>query len=241
MTHRTLSSSLLMLAVLCLGCGSAESDLETNGDASLPPAAPDVTLPSGPPAAVTILTTNAADIAGPLGPEGGPTQGEWSFAAWIEVGDRRFLFDTGWSPDNVLHNAGVLGIDLSTAEDLILSHNHLDHTGGALRLREELSKSNPSALSRIHVARGIFASRPRPDGSEGNTMVAARAQLEATGAQFVVYDEPTEIAPGVWLTGPVERKHPEKTYPSGPGLVVVQNGESVADDIPESQSPRGPC
>ncbi|NNC64423.1 MAG: hypothetical protein HKN84_06530, partial [Gammaproteobacteria bacterium] len=54
---------------------------------------------------VTILTTNLAD--------GNLTQGEWSFSAWLEVGDRRFLFDTGWSPDNVLRNAEILGIDLS--------------------------------------------------------------------------------------------------------------------------------
>ena len=93
---------------------------------------------------VTILTTNTAD--------GNGAQGEWSFSARVEVEDRAFLFDTGWSPSNVLMNAEKLGIDLSVAEDLILSHHHGDHTGGLETLRRELSKRNPSALSRIHVA-----------------------------------------------------------------------------------------
>ena len=223
---------LPLLAPLLLACASPSSDGSSSDES--PSSEPANTTIPGPEATVTVLATNAADVVGPG--TGGPTQGEWSFAAWIEVGDQRFLFDSGWSPDNVFRNAETLGIDLSQADDLILSHNHGDHTGGVLYLREELSKVRSTALSRIHVARGIFASRPRPDGSEGNPMIAKKAALEATGAQFLIYDGPTEIAPGVWITGPVERRHEEKTYPSAPELVVVQNGEAVPDTIPESQS-----
>ncbi len=178
---------------------------------------------------VTILTTNLAD--------GNLTQGEWSFSAWLEVGDRRFLFDTGWSPDNVLRNAEILGIDLSAAEDLILSHHHADHTGGLETLRAALSERNPAALARIHVAPGIFASRPRPDGSEGNPMVARRERVEATGARFIVHDRPGEIAPGVWVTGPVPRVHDERNYSVGPARLFLQDdGTAVPDTVPDSQS-----
>jgi len=176
---------------------------------------------------VTILTTNLADMEG---------QGEWSFSAWVEVGSRAFLFDTGWSPRNVLDNAEALGIDLSRAEDLILSHHHNDHTGGLLTLREELSKRNPKALSRIHVADGIFSHRPKPDGSERNQMASRRKALEASGAEFVVYEGSHEVAPGVWVTGPVPRKHKETNYPVGDAWLVEKQGEVVSDDVPESQS-----
>lgn len=187
---------------------------------------------------VTVLTTNTAD--------GGGTQGEWSFSAWVAVGERRFLFDTGWSPDNVLMNAEKLGIDLSAAEDLVLSHHHQDHTGGLETLRRELAQRNPAALSRIHVAPGIFASRPLPDGGERNPMVALRARIEATGARFIVHGQPAEIAPGVWVTGPVPRVHAETNYPVGPDRVLVQDdGRRVPDIVPDSQSmvivtPQGP-
>ena len=187
------------------------------------------------PVTVTILTTNAADIAPALA-TASPTQGEWSFSAWIEVGDRAFLFDTGWSPRNVLDNAEALGIDLSIAEDLILSHHHRDHTGGIETLRNELSKRNPKAVSRIHVARGFFTSRPGPDGGERNPMLAARQAIEASGATFFVYEQATEIAPQVWLTGPVPRQHDEHNYPQGPRWVMHQDGHTVPDIIPESQS-----
>lgn len=175
---------------------------------------------------VTILTTNAADSIG---------QGEWSFSAWVEVDEKAYLFDTGWSPRNVLTNAEALGIDLSAAEDLILSHHHDDHTGGLETLRAELTKRNPKALSRIHVAKGIFTPRPR-DGGERNSMVAMKKRIEDTGARFFVYDRPTEIAPNVWVTGPVPRTHDEKNYPMGPDWMMQQGNTTVADNVPESQS-----
>jgi 7,8-dihydropterin-6-yl-methyl-4-(beta-D-ribofuranosyl)aminobenzene 5'-phosphate synthase len=181
---------------------------------------------------VTVLTTNTADF----GAFDGITQGEWSFAAWVEVGERAFLFATGWSPDNVLNNAAAMGIDLSVAEDVVLSHNHIDHTGGLETLRRALSKRNPKALSRIHVASGIFASRPGQDGEELNPMVALRQRLSALGSTFFVYEEPTEIAPGVWVTGPVPRVHEERNYDRGPEAIVVLDGVLVPDVIPESQS-----
>ena len=47
--------------------------------------------------------------------------GEWGFAALVELGTRRILFDTGARPDTVWKNAQELGIDLSQVTDVILS------------------------------------------------------------------------------------------------------------------------
>lgn len=185
---------------------------------------------SGRAASVTLLATNGADFFGVLE----PLQAEFSFAALVEVADRAILFDTGWSPGNVLYNAKILEVDLSKVEDVVLSHYHLDHTGGVETLRTELSKQNPSAVSRIHVGRGFFASRPGPDGTERNRMIAARERLEALGSTFIVHDESAEIAPGVWVTGPVPRIHDERNYPEGSRVIL--HGELVPDVILESQS-----
>jgi len=191
---------------------------------------------TAPHVSVTILATNVGDVHVHSTSGLATTQGEWSFSAWVEVDGRAFLFDTGWSPRNVLDNAEVLGIDLSVAEDLILSHHHPDHVGGVETLRTELSKRNPKALSRIHVAQGIFASRPGPEGSERNPMRAMRERLEAAGVTFIVYSHATEVMPQVWVTGPVPRPHNERNYPQGPKSVMKQNGQTVPDIIPESQS-----
>jgi 7,8-dihydropterin-6-yl-methyl-4-(beta-D-ribofuranosyl)aminobenzene 5'-phosphate synthase len=133
----------------------------------------------------------------------------------------------------VLQNARDLQIDLSTVKEVILTHNHWDHVSGLMTLRREMMKTNPSALSVVHVARGIFYSRPSQQG-EANTMIALKKEYEATGGKFVVHDEAGEIFPGAWLTGPVPRKYPERNW-SASGKVQAPEG-LVEDTIPEDQS-----
>src|SRR5277367_5870836 len=172
---------------------------------------------------VTILSTMLAD-------EG---IGEWGFSALVEADGHRVLVDTGYRPDTVLQNAKELGIDLSTVQEVILTHNHDDHVGGLMTLRRELMKQNPAALSRAHVATGIFYSRPSAKG-EDNVMIAIKREYEATGGKFIVHDHAEEIFPGAWLTGPVPRVYPEHNW-SATAKVETPSG-LVEDNIPEDQS-----
>src|SRR5580700_3000615 len=135
--------------------------------------------------------------------------GEWGFAALIEADGHRILLDTGNRPDTVLQNARDLKIDLSNVREVILTHNHWDHVGGLMTLHQEMMKTNPSALSVVHVARGVFYSRPSPQG-EGNPMVAIKKKYEATGGTFIEREEGADLFSGAWVTGPVRRKYPER-------------------------------
>jgi len=55
--------------------------------------------------------------------------GEPALSFWIEADNKKVLFDTGFS-DAFIKNARILNIDLKKADYIILSHGHLDHTGG---------------------------------------------------------------------------------------------------------------
>lgn len=156
--------------------------------------------------------------------------GEWGYSALVEVDGKKILFDTGNRPETVLQNAKDLGIDLSDVEDVFLSHNHGDHTGGLLTLRKELKKLNPKALTRIHVGAGIFSQRVNSE----NRMLAMKAELEADGVEFIVYTDQLELYPGVWITGPIERIHEERNW-SGNGKIETDSG-TIEDNIPEDQS-----
>jgi 7,8-dihydropterin-6-yl-methyl-4-(beta-D-ribofuranosyl)aminobenzene 5'-phosphate synthase len=190
--------------------------------AQSPPTSPS----AGPPAEVrslkvTILSTMLADQG----------IGEWGFAALVEADGKKILFDTGARPGTVLENAKELHVDLSDVPDVILSHFHEDHTTGLMTLRGEFAKSNPAALSRVHVGKGIFLERR---GRFHNLMIAMKKDYEATGGTFIEHDKPEEILPGVWLTGPVPRVYPEKNYPSG--IEVAKGGGWAEDNLPEDQS-----
>ena len=159
--------------------------------------------------------------------------GEWGFSALVVADGHRVLLDTGGRPDTVLENARALKVDLSDVQDVILTHNHWDHVSGLLTLRREMLKKNPAALSRVYVARGIFYSRPSPEG-EKNPMIALKKEYEATGGKFIELDKASDIFPGAWLTGPVPRKYPEYNW-SSTGKVATPTG-LVEDTIPEDQS-----
>lgn len=159
--------------------------------------------------------------------------GEWGFAALVEADGRRILFDTGNRRDTVLINAKELGVELDTITDVVLSHHHDDHVGGLVALRESVVGRAPGALATVHVGAGIFAPR-RIGEREVNSMPAIRAAFERTGGVVVVHDGPAEIAPGVWLTGPVPRVHPERNW-SG-SRTIEQGGRWVEDTLIEDQS-----
>jgi len=172
---------------------------------------------------VVVLSTMLAELKG---------VGEWGFGALVEVDGRRILFDTGKFPETVLRNSRELRVDLSTVEEVILSHNHSDHTGGLVTLRRELSKSNPKALSTAHVGRGIFWERP--DAKPEESALTVRKAYEELGGIFVEHAGPAEIHPGMWLTGPVPRVHPERNWG---GVSNVRSPEGLVEDtIPEDQS-----
>ena len=168
---------------------------------------------------VTVLSTMlAGGLAG---------VGEWGFAALVEADGRRLLIDTGARPETVLKNAAELGIDLSDVTDLVITHNHGDHTGGLVTLRRELRAKNPTALSRAHVGASIFEPRVQPSGRDANGLLPIKAAYEALDGAFVVHERPTSLMPGVWLTGPIPRVHAERNWS---GSLKVRRGDELIED-----------
>jgi 7,8-dihydropterin-6-yl-methyl-4-(beta-D-ribofuranosyl)aminobenzene 5'-phosphate synthase len=157
--------------------------------------------------------------------------GEWGFAALVEVDGHRLLFDTGARPDTVLQNANTLGIPLADIQDVVLSHNHGDHTGGLAYLRTNLRQQNEHAFGRAHVAPQIFWPRVER-GREWTSMRETKAAYEAAGGRFIIHESSNELFPGVWLSGPIPRRFVERNWPSGIVLRTPQGAE-VEDSVPE--------
>jgi 7,8-dihydropterin-6-yl-methyl-4-(beta-D-ribofuranosyl)aminobenzene 5'-phosphate synthase len=210
----------VLIALSLLAVSVEPSEAQASAAASVPNASPQIHALK-----VTLLSTMLVGSTTGVG--------EWGFSALIEADGHRVLLDTGAHPDTVLQNARDLKIDLSDVKEVILTHNHWDHVGGLMTLRKEMMKRNPSALSVVYVARGIFYSRPTQQGEE-NQMIALKKEYEGTGGKFIEEDEAAEIFPGAWLTGPVPRKYPERNW-SVSGKVQTPAG-LVEDTIPEDQS-----
>ena len=63
---------------------------------------------------------------------------EHGLSLYIEVDDKNILLDTGES-GKFIDNAKKLDIDLKNLDYVILSHGHYDHSGGLIRLIEEIN------------------------------------------------------------------------------------------------------
>ncbi len=76
--------------------------------------------PPGP--KVTILYDAFGDRAG--------LTRDWGFAALVEYGGKRVLFDTGNNAETFAHNVRALHLDLHTLDFVVVSHRHGDHIAG---------------------------------------------------------------------------------------------------------------
>ena len=72
-------------------------------------------------------------------------QTEHGLSLYIEVGERKILFDMG-ATDLFARNAEVLGVDLTAIDTAIISHGHNDHGGGLATFLE----INPHAPVYVH-------------------------------------------------------------------------------------------
>lgn len=128
---------------------------------------------------------------------------EHGLSMWIEVDGRRILFDTG-AGNKFESNARKLGIDVYTADHLVLSHGHYDHTGGVSHfLRHNRQSSvycHPSAvLPRYAVRNGSGTSIQMPHES-----ITAIDKLSEERLHWV--QDPLRLGEHIGLTGHIPRK-----------------------------------
>jgi 7,8-dihydropterin-6-yl-methyl-4-(beta-D-ribofuranosyl)aminobenzene 5'-phosphate synthase len=143
---------------------------------------------------ITILVENTARGPGILGEHG--------LAWWIDTGMHRVLFDTGQGMA-LTHNAARLGIKLSQADAIVLSHGHFDHVGGL----EAALTAAPQASLFLHpsaIERKFSGTDPAAPRHISIPFVEAEL-FRRPGRRIVATLRPSEVVPGVWATGEIPR------------------------------------
>lgn len=143
-------------------------------------------------------------------------QKDWGYAALVEYGGKRILFDTGNNPDVLEQNAKAKRVDLSKLDFVVMSHRHGDHMGGL----SYLLRVNPSV--KIYAPKGGFgvygadlpstfyrkdpALPPEQRYYDGAPPEVMRFGSAWPGANFELVEKNAEITPDIHLIALVSDK-----------------------------------
>jgi len=125
---------------------------------------------------------------------------EWGLSILVEVDGLKILVDTGLS-FSAVHNAQLMGINLSTIDRIVLSHSHPDHTGG---LREVLKiKGEVEVIAHPDILTPKYVRRDEKSQERYIGIPFSREELENLGAHFRLETKPVYITNQIMTTGEI--------------------------------------
>jgi 7,8-dihydropterin-6-yl-methyl-4-(beta-D-ribofuranosyl)aminobenzene 5'-phosphate synthase len=145
---------------------------------------------------------------------------EWGLAlhltSWQGAEQRRYLLDFGYTPDVLLNNLDLLGIDVADIDALILSHGHLDHWGGLPGFLDARRKTMREDLHLYIGGEDVFCHRLArlADGSFADWGVLDRAMLADHNVRPRASEVPIVIVGQAFTTGSVPRVSKERVLPN---------------------------
>lgn len=172
---------------------------------------------------------------------------EWGLSLHLSTATRerrcQYLLDFGYTPEVLLRNINLLGLEPEKFDALILSHGHRDHFGGLGNFVEEFQDSFQQGLSLVVGGETVFREKwiKGPDGEILSWGAVDRAVLEACNVPALCCHTP-RILNGGFTTGFIERNSFETV--SGGSFVEdydhfseqERSGKLVRDEHPDEHA-----
>jgi 7,8-dihydropterin-6-yl-methyl-4-(beta-D-ribofuranosyl)aminobenzene 5'-phosphate synthase len=133
---------------------------------------------------------------------------DWGYAALVEYGGKRILFDTGNNAKIFEHNVKQLGVDLKRLDAVVLSHRHGDHTSGLSYLLGEnpgvkIYAPQEGAFFKSRAPAGFLAPQPSLPAEmryfEGRPPEHLQSGTPWETGSFEIVAKTTEIFPGIYV------------------------------------------
>jgi 7,8-dihydropterin-6-yl-methyl-4-(beta-D-ribofuranosyl)aminobenzene 5'-phosphate synthase len=169
--------------------------------------------------------------------------GQWGLSFLLEFtdakGDRgKLIFDTGIHKESLMYNIEQLKVDLSDVDGVVISHGHGDHTAATVEVVEAAGGVKVYAHPHTFLPR-FYEDETGKRRRHGVPKGEGLEEIESAGGEIILAKEPTEVVPGVWTTGQIQRATPfERALPLSKGerLIIVVDGEEIDDHILDDQA-----
>ncbi len=170
---------------------------------------------------------------------------EWGLSLALEskigADTRNLMLDFGYTPNALLNNMEVMGVDGGRMQGLIASHGHYDHFGGLLGFLEKYRARLPADLTMYVGGEDLFCIRKNATGTPGHFAdwgVLDRRDLEKHRVRVVSCEQPTVVMGHAFTTGTIQRRSFERVLPNT--MVEYQKRDGVGCEIPaESAKAQG--
>ena len=162
-----------------------------------------------------------------------PYIGESGLSFLIETEDETVIFDTGWTP-LFLSNARKMGIDLTKAAAVVISHGHSDHTGGLValgKLMKRAGKKAPLVLHPLSLEKKWWANE---NGKIEEIGIPVEKNSIEAYFKLLPTVQPKKIGRSLLFLGEIPR--PEGEQPEAIGFVVNAENQRIPDYLKDDSA-----
>ena len=144
---------------------------------------------------------------------------QWGLSLFLEsqrAGEQRnVMLDFGYTPEALLNNIELTGVDPSKLDALVVSHGHFDHYGGLQGFLKKYRDVLPADVKLYAGGEDNFCHRY--SGTPGQLTdfgALDRRELVAQKVSVVLAETPTVVAGHAFTTGKIKRASIEKVLPN---------------------------
>jgi 7,8-dihydropterin-6-yl-methyl-4-(beta-D-ribofuranosyl)aminobenzene 5'-phosphate synthase len=146
---------------------------------------------------------------------------QWGLSYFLEStkgGETRSLMlDYAYTPEALLNNIEIIGVEPKKLDALIVSHGHFDHYGGLIGFLDKYRSVLPADVKLYAGGEDNFCHRVQPTGTPGEFSdfgYLDRRALAARNVGVVLCESPTVIVGHAFTTGQIKRATDEKILPN---------------------------
>ena len=146
---------------------------------------------------------------------------QWGLSLLMELSrgsdSRTILLDFGYTPEALINNIELLGIDVKKINALVVSHGHYDHFGGLSGFLKKYRASLPGDLTLFAGGEHNFCPRHQRAGAPDKFSewgALDRNELAGQKIKVTLAEKPMVMGGHAFTTGPVQSKSFERVLPN---------------------------